>query len=71
MYVGHTTDFTRRKCNHKKACENIKDKGHHLYIYQVIRENGHWENWEMLEIETRCCENSFMQNELNESILNS
>ena len=45
-YVGSTTDFVRRKSEHKK-----KSKKSNIYIYEFIRENGNWENWEMIEIE--------------------
>ena len=56
-YVGHTTDFTKRKYNHKKSCLNPNDKIQ-LYVHEFIRLNGNWDNWDMIEIETRCCENS-------------
>ena len=57
-YVGHTTDFTNRRYKHKYSCENPNDKRHNLYIYDFIRKNGCWENWTMIEIEKRNCENS-------------
>ena len=57
-YVGHTTDFTKRKSHHKKTCNSQTDKHSSIYLYQFIRENGGWENWDMVEIERRCCENS-------------
>jgi len=57
-YVGHTTDFTTRKSKHKKCC-NCKDtKGHHIYLYEFMRKNGGWENWDMILIETISCENN-------------
>ena len=57
-YVGHTTDFTNRRYKHKYSCENPNDKRHNFYIYDFIRKNGCWENWTMIEIEKRNCENS-------------
>jgi len=45
-YVGSTTDFVRRKNQHK----NLTNKSN-LYVYEFMRENGNWENWEMIEIE--------------------
>ena len=56
-YVGHTTDFITRKSTHKRCCNNIDAKGHHLYVYNFIRENGGWENWDMILVETVGCEN--------------
>jgi len=55
VYVGHTTDFTNRKRAHKKSCIYPNMKNYHLKVYQIIRENGHWENWSMIEIEKYPC----------------
>ena len=40
LYVGHTTNWDRRKCKHKNACKNEKYKIHNLQISQMIRKNG-------------------------------
>ena len=58
FYVGHTTDFRTRKNCHKRVCNNIDDKNHYLPIYQFIRDNRGWENFDMVLIETRCLNNS-------------
>ena len=55
VYVGHTTDFIKRKCYHKGSCNNPNDKKHNQKIYQTIRNNGNWDNWEMIEIEKYEC----------------
>lgn len=47
-YVGHTTNFTNRKRAHKNNCNNIKNN---IYVYTIIRQNGGWENWDMIMIE--------------------
>jgi len=52
-YVGSTVNFTERKANHKKCCNNPNDKVYHLKIYETIRDNGGWNNWRMIEIESR------------------
>ncbi len=44
VYVGHTTDFVKRKQAHRYACENNQSQ---LKLYKFIREHGGWENWEM------------------------
>jgi len=54
-YVGHTTDFVKRKCNHKSVCNNQNTINYNLKIYQIIRDNGDWDNWEMIEIEKYPC----------------
>jgi len=58
-YVGHTTDMTKRKCGHKTACNNEKDKKQHLKIYKIIRENGGWENWDMVLVEKFPCKDKY------------
>ena len=58
-YVGHTTDMTKRKCQHKSCCHNDKDKGHNHKIYKIIRENGGWSNWSMILVEKFPCKDKF------------
>jgi hypothetical protein len=55
VYVGHTTDFRKRKNAHKRASINENDKSYNLKVYQIIRQNGGWGNWTMIEIEKYCC----------------
>jgi hypothetical protein len=43
LYVGNTTNFTKRKGQHKNSCINEKSKSYNLKIYKIIRENGGWE----------------------------
>jgi hypothetical protein len=57
-YVGHTTNFIKRKQYHKGSCNNENDKAFNYNIYKFIRENGGWENWDMVMIEKSKCENS-------------
>ena len=54
IYVGHTTNFYVRKYQHKTACNAINNK---LKIYKTIRENGGWNNWNMVEIAIYNCKN--------------
>jgi len=58
-YVGHTTDMTKRKCAHKSRCHNEKDKKHNLKIYKIIRENGGWDNWNMVLVEKFPCKDKY------------
>ena len=51
VYVGHTTDFRTRKSKHKSNCYNEKSKDYNFKVYQYIRENNGWENFDMIEIE--------------------
>lgn len=58
LYVGHTTDFTRRRASHKLNCNNLGTIESKFKIYNIIRENGNWENWTMIEIEKYPCNDS-------------
>ena len=55
VYVGHTTNFPVRKYQHKNTCNNDKND---LKIYKIIRENGGWNNWNMVEITKYNCKDS-------------
>ena len=35
-YIGSTTNFGRRKCQHKTMCNNEKDRRYNLYVYKYI-----------------------------------
>lgn len=50
-YVGHTTQFTKRKAQHKNCVNNGKE----FLLYKTIRDNGGWNNWSMIEIEKYSC----------------
>ena len=56
-YVGHTTEFTKRKYCHKSRCNNPNSKSYNFKVYQMIRANGGWDNWTMVQIEEYCCNN--------------
>jgi hypothetical protein len=51
IYVGSTTNMRRRKSNHKSTCNNEEGRDYYVYVYHFIRENGGWENWDMVLIE--------------------
>jgi hypothetical protein len=47
LYVGHTTNFVQRKHAHKQSCINKKLSSYKCKLYEVIRNNGGWNNWKM------------------------
>jgi hypothetical protein len=55
IYIGSTTDFRRRKNQHKQYCNNQKNIAYNTKKYQYIRENGGWDIWNMIEIEKYPC----------------
>jgi len=55
VYVGHTTCLSKRKTKHKSSCCNTKEIYNNLKVYQMIRENGGWEKFKMIEVEKYPC----------------
>jgi hypothetical protein len=56
IYVGSTTNFRGRKLHHKISTNNPNEKKYNRTQYKYIRENGGWDEWEMIAIETYPCE---------------
>jgi len=54
-YVGHTTDIRKRKSQHKGNTNNEKSKKYNFNVYKNIRENGGWDNWNLIQIEEYPC----------------
>jgi len=52
IYVGSTTAFRARKNQHKHRYCNENHKKHNYKVYQFIRDNGGWDNWEMIPIKS-------------------
>jgi hypothetical protein len=51
IYIGSTVSFKARKRQHKHCCNNNDVKGSEYYVYSFIRDNGGFENWDMIEVE--------------------
>ena len=56
-YVGSTSNFTKRKAQHKCSCNSISNNRYNNKKYTFIRENGGWENWRMIQLEEYPCDN--------------
>jgi hypothetical protein len=54
LYVGSTTDFDRRKNEHKREA----NKKSEYKVYKMINEYGGWDNWSMIKIEDYPCKSS-------------
>ena len=50
IYVGHTTNLYNRKDSHKTNCNNPNNRHYFCYVYYYIRENGGWDNWEIVKL---------------------
>lgn len=55
IYVGHTTNFRQRKSQHKLACNKLDNS---YKIYDVINQNGGWDNWDMVELAKYNCKDA-------------
>ena len=56
-YIGSTTNRTRRKQQHKCCATNSSAQGYNFKVYKIIRENGGWESWHMINIKEFPCAN--------------
>ena len=51
-----TTNLYNRKSAHKTACKNENNKAHNYNVYQFIRANGGWANWDVVVVEDYPCD---------------
>ena len=49
-YVGSTANWKQRKQRHKNNCNNENSKKYNYKVYTLIRANGGWDNFKMIEI---------------------
>jgi len=59
MYIGHTTNFVQRKHAHKQGCKNAKSSNYTCKLYNFIRANKGWDNWNMEIIAFHNCEDHY------------
>ena len=57
LYIGSTCNFTKRKWGHKLCCNSEQNKEYNRKVYKFIRDNGGWDNWDMILVEEYSCEN--------------
>ena len=55
VYVGHTTNWDRRKYKHKKCCNYENSSKHNYKLYQMVKDNGGWDKFRMIEVEKYPC----------------
>jgi hypothetical protein len=61
IYVGSTCNFTRRKNAHKTDSSNLNSIKYNTKVYKFIRDNGNFQNWEMIMVEEYPCENKMQK----------
>ena len=69
IYIGSTTNFTKRKQKHKSDCNNINSKKYNYNVYKFIRDNNGWNNWDMVLIEEYSCNNKLELHKKERDIL--
>tara|TARA_R110000782_G_scaffold250967_2_gene338468 strand:+ start:24 stop:605 length:582 start_codon:yes stop_codon:yes gene_type:complete len=52
-YVGSTANWKERQRLHKNDCNNENSKKYKTKKYEIIRANGGWENFKMIQLGTR------------------
>jgi hypothetical protein len=50
-YIGSSKNIATRKYQHKCKCNNPNSENHNTKVYQIIRANGGWDNWNLVVIE--------------------
>tara|TARA_R110000822_G_C15085141_1_gene470111 strand:- start:45 stop:671 length:627 start_codon:yes stop_codon:yes gene_type:complete len=55
LYIGSTTDFTKRKSQHKRTSSLSTYRDYNEKKYKMIRDNGGWDCFRMLEIKKFPC----------------
>tara|TARA_R110002012_G_scaffold176_1_gene619 strand:+ start:31 stop:366 length:336 start_codon:yes stop_codon:yes gene_type:complete len=67
-YIGSTCNLTQRKYEHKRNSTTTHRHEYSYFLYETIRENGGWDNWEMIPIKKYPCkdkiEKSIEENKL-------
>jgi hypothetical protein len=53
IYIGSTSNFANRKNQHKQSINNLNCKNYNSYKAQFIREHGGWDNWRMIQIDSK------------------
>ena len=56
VYVGSTTNLHKRRSHHKSDCNRPNCKAYNRPVYRFIRDNGGWDDWEVVKIEDCPCE---------------
>ncbi len=50
VYVGQTTNLQKRLALHKRCCKYENDKKYNYKLYQHIRANGGFSNWDIIMV---------------------
>ena len=65
FYIGSSFEFKARCRKHKTVCNNENSTKYNYKLYQYIRENGNWNEWDIILLYDYPCKNKY-QLELEE-----
>lgn len=51
IYIGSTVNINQRRRQHKNCCNKTTNPDHNIHVYEYIRENGGWDNWDSIVVE--------------------
>ena len=51
VYIGSTKNLRVRKAMHKHKCNSADSKEYNFRVYQFIRANGGFDNWDVIQLE--------------------
>ena len=57
VYIGQTTNFINRKAVHKIRCNHNNNPKYYYKIYECMRNNGGFNNWDIIKLENYNCNN--------------
>jgi hypothetical protein len=57
IYIGATSYLPTRRACHKRRCTDPKGFAFHTPVYEHIRANGGWDEWEVVAVEEFPCDN--------------
>jgi hypothetical protein len=69
LYVGSTTNFKSRKNGHKTSCYREEGKDYNYKVYTFIRDNGGWDNWDMIMIHRQSCVDELEANKIERGFM--
>ena len=70
VYIGSTTNFMKRKNAHKYSCNNKNSESYNNPIYNLIRTNGGFKNWDIKIVSKINCSNKRSLEKHEQNILN-
>lgn len=71
FYIGSTNNISARKSKHKKTTNNKVSKRYWTKLYKYIRENGNWECFEVIIIESGECDTKLFMRQKEQEYINN